>query len=232
MRKLSIVLGLATLTACFEVDSSTCEETQDDPTVVDTGDTGDIDDEVIEDEPLVNPYAYVGEQHNLYLDCTRTLEARDARDVLKGLWSTCHFDGDDSFFDIYVDSYKLVGTSLYATGVNADLDPEELEILARADVIVRSYEPGEALLRLEWLEQVALQDEDASVPLLAALATARASGAYWQDEVDQDGNGGTRAKWWQILLADAGGALVGGLVGGPAGGIALGTTASTLVAKD
>jgi hypothetical protein len=230
MRRLTtfslLMLGLVACEEdlCPELTTDThTEEVTDSGDVQDTGDT-----QVVED--LVNPYAYVGEQHNVYLDCVREVDARNADQVLGNLIKVCGYE-DSSATQLagYIDH---VQPSLHDTGAEMGLSAAELSVLAEVDHIVRTYEPGEALLELEWLEQRAIRDlgPDAEV-VLSAVATARSSGAYWDENWD-DNPPASRAKWWQILLADAGGALVGAVVAGPAGGIALGTTASTLVAKD
>ena len=200
----------------------------------DEGTIGDTTDG--EPEPRVNPYAYVGEAHNDYLACTMEFIDMVAGDtaeeqaaiVMDVLATRCDYpDGPE--LEIAGD-ISLVGEELHGTGVAMGLSEAELDILADADDILRTYEPGEALLGLEQLELTALETlGDDSAGVLAALATARASGAYWiDDEPNEDEP--RRAKWWQIVLADAAGALVGSIAG-PQGSITLGVTASTLVAK-
>lgn len=68
-------------------------------------------------------------------------------------------------------------------------------------------------------------------PFFGGLSVMRHSTFLWAGT--NPGGGGTptgRAKWWQTLLGDVGGALVGGLVGGPAGAIAISASTSTAVA--
>ena len=223
MRRITVLFALFSgMVACEEAEQllgqlEQSQETEDEPAA-----------------PVVNPYDYVGEAHNEYLGCTLefldlvtgdTPEAQAAvvMDVLEA--ECAHPPGPE--LEIARD-IVMVEERLDDTGVGMALSDEELDVLTEMDQILRTYEPSEALLRLEQLELDTLQTMgDESVPVLTALSTARASGTFWQDR--PDGNG-TRAKWWQIVLADAAGALVGTLAG-PQGSITLGVTASTLVAK-
>jgi len=66
-------------------------------------------------------------------------------------------------------------------------------------------------------------------PFFAGLSVMRHSAFLWGG----DQGGGTpigKAKWWQTLLGDVAGALVGGLVAGPGGAIAISASTSTAVA--
>ncbi len=68
-------------------------------------------------------------------------------------------------------------------------------------------------------------------PFFAGLSVMRHSTFLWAG--NNPGGGGTptgKAKWWQTLLGDVAGALVGGLVAGPAGAIAISASTSTAVA--
>lgn len=68
-------------------------------------------------------------------------------------------------------------------------------------------------------------------PFFGGLSVMRHSAFLWSG--DNPGGGGTptgKAKWWQTLLGDVAGALVGGLVAGPAGAIAISASTSTAVA--
>lgn len=50
-------------------------------------------------------------------------------------------------------------------------------------------------------------------PTLTYLAVLKHSAQHWTDHPNGDGDQ-TKAKWWQTLLADAAGALIGGALGG------------------
>ena len=181
---------------------------------------------------IANPFAYVGEAHNTYLDCTLDYAAGSVDETLAVLVDDCGFDSrtyePSEFLLGLPDIFKHVDDSLYGSGVNVGMEADDLEILARADVILRNHSPEEAAVRLADLEQEALR-ADSSDALLGGLATLRSSNDFWMNELDgEDAKAG--AKWWQIVLADAAGAIVGGITAGPGGAIALGTTASTLVA--
>jgi hypothetical protein len=68
-------------------------------------------------------------------------------------------------------------------------------------------------------------------PFFGGLSVMRHSAVMWSG--DNLGGGPTptgKAKWWQTLLGDVAGALVGGLVGGPGGAIAISASTSTAVA--
>jgi hypothetical protein len=215
-------VSLAALTACYEVDCDDSTGVSDAPVSEDTGDIGDIE----------NPFAYVGEAHNVYLDCTLDYDPADVDETLAVLVDDCGFDSrtyePSEFLLGLPDIFKQVDDTLYQSGVNVGMGADDLEILARADVILRNHSPEEAAVRLADLEQEALR-ADSSDALLGGMATLRSSNDFWMNELDgEDAKAG--AKWWQIVLADAAGAIVGGVTAGPGGAIALGTTASTLVA--
>lgn len=50
-------------------------------------------------------------------------------------------------------------------------------------------------------------------PAMIYLSVLKHSAQYWTDNLT-GGNPPTKAKWWQTLLADAAGAIIGGVIGG------------------
>ncbi len=50
-------------------------------------------------------------------------------------------------------------------------------------------------------------------PAMTYIAVLKKSAQFWTDNLT-GGNPPTKAKWWQTLLADAAGAIIGGVIGG------------------
>jgi hypothetical protein len=67
-------------------------------------------------------------------------------------------------------------------------------------------------------------------PFFAGLSVMRHSAFLWSGNNPGGGGTQTKAKWWQTLLGDVAGALVGGLVAGPGGAIAISASTSTAIA--
>jgi hypothetical protein len=117
-----------------------------------------------------------------------------------------------------------------------ELDAETREALNNSIAAVMRIEPGtveaanEIINAIKEQERAILDRED--LPnrdfALVFMSVWRHSNHYWQKG---DGEGAqTRAKWWQIVAADAICGGIGFLLGGPAGGVGLGVGASKAVA--
>jgi hypothetical protein len=119
-----------------------------------------------------------------------------------------------------------------------DIDGATRQALRNSLAIVTRIEPGSAKATNEIIRAIVEQERlllaqdnlpDRDVALVC-LAVLRHSNHYWTG----GGNGepaATKAKWWQVVLADCAGGAVGFALGGPAGGVGLGVGCSEIVSK-
>lgn len=186
-----------------------------------------------------NPQDYVGVAHNDYLDCLRKFDPYSKRNPLEVLVYDCGLKTDSDPKE-FIERY----TAMMPQDLLAPLDElvapyrdqftdEQYSYFAAIERILSTQSPDDAARSLEQLENAAVKAlgrEPGDLSVLSGLATARHSLDYWTH-----GNGANRptrmkAKWWQVILADAVGGLVGSL-GGPAGTVGLGAACSGAVAN-
>lgn len=185
-----------------------------------------------------NPYNYVGEEHNqLVSNFTQTHDAqlanmqepmekeiyifdniltengldfknyRDAKEQLQ-LQSTQLLAGFDfsKFEEIFKNSTMstLGKTTLIDALQNlVEIDGRTPEGLEKAKEEIRKIE----ITFIEGFEGTADYK-----PTMIYLAVLKYSAQHWTD--NPNGDVPTKAKWWQTLLADAAGAIIGGVIGG------------------
>lgn len=207
---------------------------------------------------LENPLAFVGVEHNRLLGCLADPPVAGT-DLFGALETCGLAEGDGVTLEDLRAEFRAFGPKLpewmdwlISSPFNPNpgmsnvgpFDPDEADILAELSEILHQGE-GERdaaavahdLADLAALEQRALAllgDADARTAqgVLAGLSIAQASLAYWSEIwLDDDAplplaDG---PKWWQVVVADVAGGIVGGVFGGGVGAVGLGTAASKIV---
>lgn len=192
----------------------------------------------------------IGEAHNSYLDCFEA-SLPDGKasllDLLDTLVQNCHFIPNEYDYAEFITNYSLLGESTIANFEEGGLDaviapyrrrlgPNHLEYLfILEDILVESISFQEAFDRLSSLYDDAVSKlcgrSNADIAVLAAIDIAASSSLYWGPREDGASQRTLKAKWWQVVLADVAGGVVGGLFGGGAGAVGLGSACSGFVAR-
>lgn len=185
-----------------------------------------------------NPQEEAGHQHNVYLDCLRKVDPAMERNPFETLIRQCGFDpqGDAGEF-IRVNTELMPRDLLQPVAVILEphrerfTDEQYSYLLRMEEVLSTARSVDDARRGLEALEAEAVErlaGERGNEGILGALSISRYSLEYWvgSGEVFK-----AKAKWWQIVIADAVGGAVGSL-GGPAGVVGLGAACSGAVAAN
>lgn len=154
----------------------------------------------------------------LYVALRRKLSLRDG-ELLR-----------DVRFDNYAELFKRIGLS--EEGRQA-LESVMAEVMKTEPGTVEATNAIIATIKRYETQLVAKENLADREFVLTLLAVWRYSLYYWTNYFVVDGNPGgptTRAKWWQIGLADAACGAIGFVLGGPGAGVSLGLGASKLVA--
>lgn len=163
----------------------------------------------------VNPVDEAGILHNMYLGCLQET-GNSSADALTRLVEKCGYDPGmplDAFIAKYRPLTEMDPTRLVAEKMasqRASFSKYEFSFFERIDEIVMSAsdmkQAGEMLEALE-SEAIARLDAKSSSGriVLGSLSVARHSVAYWsvRAELEGDGAGTARMRWWKWLLVGA-----------------------------
>jgi len=182
-----------------------------------------------------NPMNYVGEQHNAYLACLQKVNADGKSNPLEALVDQCGFKPEqpaDEFIQEYTELMPenlLAPLSQMLAPHRKAFNDRQYSVALEIERVLSTQSPEQAARSLADLENKAVQSlgrETADLAVLSGVATARHSLIFWTQSPPQ-----ARAKWWQVVLADVAGGIVGGVFGGGVGAVGLGTACSGAVAK-
>lgn len=194
-----------------------------------------------------NPFDYIGESHNLYLECLMLNGGDSGPSALARVVSECGFEPQTDPKQFVADYSDVVDDDPTLSIVERmrpyrdRYDDYQFSFFERLDAILRSAEsPEDARRALAMLEAEAITKLGTRTTqeqsIFAALSTARYSLEYWVvawgETAQTSGDmGALRLKWWVKVLAVVGadllGAAGGTLIGGPAVGGAVGAASST-----
>lgn len=191
-----------------------------------------------------NPYEYVGEQHNIILACILENDPYGKMDPFYTIIDICLFDAGMSSKEFSAQYTPLMPADL-TVSLDEMLKPyresfndTQYAFLSETERILSTQDPKQAAVSLDELETKAVETlsgkEPGDVAVLAGLSTARHSLQFWTGATTspvRQSMSQAKAKWWQVVLADVAGGIVGGVFGGGVGAVGLGTACSGAVAK-
>ncbi len=195
-----------------------------------------------------------GEAHNRYLDCLRKTLPRGpvaARDIMSALLNNCRYTPPSANASNFVETYgRLLEStmrSLQAGGLTAVLNSYSdrftamhMGYLNQIESIVKAQNPREAITTLNRLHAEATRQfrsnpnspnrgtVNSDVAVLAAIDIAASSIQYWERNAPAN-EMRMMVKWWQVVLADVAGGIVGGVFGAGVGAVGLGGACSAAV---
>lgn len=187
-----------------------------------------------------------GQAHNAYLICfDNVFQGRSPSiiDLLDALVQNCQYPAAD--YAEFMTNYSLLAESTLSNlemgGLSAvvapykrRLGPLHRDYLAKIELILdNSLDFNFAYQQLEALYQDAQQhfctNTKSDIAVLAAIDIAANSTLYWGPR-DSTSPSPLKSKWWQVVVADVAGGVVGGLFGGGVGAVGLGSACSGYVA--
>ncbi len=187
-----------------------------------------------------------GEAHNKYLSCfNEVLPGGRASilDVLDALVVNCGYPVQD--YAAFISDYSFLAENtllnLQDGGIERVIAPYARKLkqthkdflISIEKILVNTDSFKEAYQNLEDLYKQAsdkLCGSQADIATLAAIDIAAHSALYWGPQAESKAVT-MKAKWWQVVLADAAGGVVGGLFGGGVGAVGLGSACSGYVAR-
>lgn len=185
-----------------------------------------------------NPYNYVGEEHNQMVENFMTTHEAQLSNMQEPMEKEIYiFDNilteNGLEFENYRNGKALLQLQSTQTLISYDFSKfdqifgtSEMSDLGKTTLITALKELIEIDGRTpEGLEKVKEEIRKIEIsfiegfegttdykPAMIYLAVLKHSAQHWTD--NPNGNTPTRAKWWQILLADSAGAIIGGVLGG------------------
>jgi hypothetical protein len=188
-----------------------------------------------------NPMEHVGIEHNVYLGCLMRANSDQSIPALARIVDECGLRVGTSTEE-FVAYYQPLLNSNYDDSVVQQVARyrslftlEQFAYLEQIDrIFAMSRDESEILSQLARLESHAIANlgtkSRAEQAVFAGLSTAQYSLKFWAER-NADSVSAKRAKWWQIVLSDLAGAVVGTALGGPALGGGLAATCSAGAAK-
>ncbi len=190
-----------------------------------------------------NPMERVGIEHNVYLGCLMRENSNQNIPALARLVDECGLRVGMST-DAFVALYQPQLNQNYDDSVirqvaryRSEFTAEQFAYFEQIDRIFSTASNEEEIQsQLARLESHAIANlgskSRAEQAVFAGLSTAQYSLQFWTER-GGDAPRAQKAKWWQIVLSDLAGAVVGTLLGGPVlgGGLAATCSAGAAAAK-